>query len=506
MRTSLTLLLVGVLVISPLSVGSAAATDPTFETTVPEPVVTPGATQELTFQLHNDAGPNQTADTATNVEATVDGGATPIDVDSGPRSLGTMRDDASRTVSVRITVPEDIDAGSYRLPVTVRYEHDDETKEQTVYVTVRVEDRAYFRVESVDASLAVGETGTVAVEMTNVGTETASAATVTVSSQSSEITLGRAASASQFAGTWEPGETKTLKYDLRASENAGTFSHALTARVTYDDASGRTRQSQQFRFGVTPAAEQTFDIGDVETSLRVGEDGSISGTITNTGPRTADGVVLSFTPSSPTVTATETEFAIGELAPGESASFTFDVAISETAAAGPRQFDIDVDYRNEAGEERDGDSQSVQATVEPSRSQFAVAAIDASFEAGESGTLRVELTNRGDEALSDVSAKLYASAPLSASNDEAFVDSLDPGETVELVFGVGVGGDAIPKDYPVKLDFRYEMPDGDSEISDTYQVPVTVEPNSGNGLPVLPVAIGVVVLLAIVGGAFYLRE
>ncbi|MFB6220275.1 MAG: COG1361 S-layer family protein [Halolamina sp.] len=506
MRTSLTLLLVVVLVTAPMSIGPAAAADPSFETTVPEPVVTPGSTQELTFQLTNDAGADESAETAENVKAAVGGGDTPIDVDSGPRSLGPMRDGDTRTVSVRITVPETIDAGSYRLPVTVTYEHDGETKEQTVHVTVRVEDRAYFRVESVDASVAVGDTGTVAIEMTNVGTETASAASVTVSSRSSEITLGRAASASHFAGEWAPGETKTLTYDVRASEGASTFSYTLSAQVSYDDASGRTRQSQAFRFGVTPVAEQTFNIGDVDATLRVGEDGVLSGTITNTGPRTAESVVLAFTPSSPTVSAQETEFAVGDLAPGESANFSFDVAVSESAAAGPRQFDIDVRYRNEAGERRTGDGESVRATIAPTRPRFAVSPLAASFEAGESGELRVELTNNGDEPLSDVSAKLYASAPLSASNDEAFVPRLEPGETAELVFGIGAGGDAIPKDYPVKLDFRYEMPDGDSEISDTYQVPVTVESTSGNGLPVFPITIGVLVLLAIAGGALYLRE
>lgn len=506
MRTSLTLLLVVALVLSPLSVGSvAAAEDPTFETTVPEPVVTPGSTQELTFQLTNDAGPDERAETARNVEATVAGGDTPIDVDSGPRSLGPMADGDSRTVSVRITVPQDIDAGSYQLPVTVSYEHDDETKTETVNVTVRVEDRPYFRIDSVDSSVAVGDTGSVTVEMTNVGTENASAASVAVSSRTSELTMGTAASASQFAGEWAPGETKTLTYDVRASEDARTVSYTLAAQVTYDDASGRTRQSPSFRFGVTPVGEQTFELSDVETSLRVGEDGTISGTVTNTGPRTAESVVLSFTPTSPTVNAQEPEFAVGDLGPGESANFSFDVGISESASAGPRQFDIDVRYRNEAGDRRAGDSQSVQATVEPSRSRFAVAPVAASLEAGESGELRVELTNQGDEPLSDISAKLYTSAPLSTSNDEAFVAELAPGESVELVFGLSVGGDAIPKDYPAKLDFRYEMPDGDSQISDTYQLPVTVETSSGDGLPVLPIVVSALVLLALVGGAVYLR-
>lgn len=505
MRTSLTLLLVVVLVCSLLSVGAAAAADPSFETTVPEPVVIPGSTQELTFQLTNDAGPDETADTARNVEATVTSGDTPIDVDSGPRSLGSMGDDDSRTVSVRITVPENIDAGSYQLPVTVRYENGGETRTSTVFVTVRVEDRAYFRIDDVESSVAVGDTGTVSVEMTNVGTENASAASVTVSSRTSELTLGSAAAASQFAGEWAPGETKTFTYDVRADKDAKSVAYTLAAQVTYDDASGRTRESPAFRFGVTPVAEQTFELSNIDASLRVGEDGTLAGTVTNTGPRTAAGVVLSFTPSSPTVSTTESEIAIGDLAPGESVNFSFDVAISESAGDGPRQFVIDVRYRNEAGERRNGDSQSVRVMVEHSRPRFVVAPLSASFEKGESGELRIELTNHGDEPLSDISAKLYASAPLSTSNDEAFVSELAPGESVELVFGLSAGGDAIAKTYPVKMDFRYELPDGDTRISDTYQVPVEVESDSGNGLPLVPIVVSALVLLALVGGTLYLR-
>jgi hypothetical protein len=217
-------------------------------------------------------------------------------------------------------------------------------------------------------------------------------------------------------------------------------------------------------------------------------------------------VVLTFQPGSGTVSTTEPEVAVGDLAPGESATFSFEATVSESGSAGPRQFDIGVRYRNEAGETRRADSLPVRVEVAPERPQFAVAPLDASIEAGAGGTLTVELTNRGEKPLSAVSAKLYAGAPLSTGNDEAFVDELGAGESVELTFGLSAAGDAIPKTYPVKLDFRYDTAEGETRISDTYQLPVTVEEPSGGGLPVTAIVVVVLLVALAVGGYLYQRD
>jgi hypothetical protein len=506
LRRAFTLFLVLVVVGSPLTVSLVVADSPDFDTTVPEPVVVPGESQELTIQVRNDA--DGVDSTAENVRVDVRSGDSPIEVVSGTQSLGRLDGGASTTATVRIDVPADIEPGTYTLPVQFTYEDDGATRTQTVEVAVHVEDRAQFRIDSVDSDVAVGDTGNVTLTMTNVGTEAASASSVSLASTSSDVTFGSAASASRWVGSWAPGETKTITYEASVADGAAPYSYTLQTQVTYDDTSGSTTESRQFRVGITPTAEQSFDLSDVASTLRVGEDGEVTGMVTNTGPQTARNVVLTLDPSSPNVDAAETEVAVGDLGPGESAEFAFDVAVSESASSGPRLFTFDVSYRNSAGEERDADNEAVEVSVAPERSRFTVSGVEANFSAGDTGTLTVQVTNVGDEPVTDLSAKLYADAPLSSGDDQAFVETLDSGETVNVTFGIDVDNDALAKAYPAKLDFRYDTTDGETHISETYQIAVQVDDEASGAIELsLPMlGIGLLVLLLVFVVLTYVRD
>jgi uncharacterized membrane protein len=122
-----------------------------------------------------------------------------------------------------------------------------------------------------------------------------------------------------------------------------------------------------------------------------------------------------------------------------------------------------------------------RGTVAQQRDTFSVDT-DATVAAGSSETIEMQVTNEGEEPLSAVSAKLFADAPISASNDEAFVEELGAGETATLTFRISASGDAIAKPYPVSLDFQYDEPDGDTKVSDSYQVAIDVTERSGGGL------------------------
>lgn len=500
MRRFTTLLLVLALLLAPQSV--AASHDPHFSTTVPEPVLVPGETQQLTIQLSNEADdPDVSAETAHDVEVTVSGGDSPIDVRSGPRTLGTMRDGDTRSVSVAVDVPATIDAGTYALPVEVSYVNDGERKTATVNATVRIKDRAFFRVENTSSSVAVGGTGTVSVTLTNVGSQSAHAAAVTLSSTSSDVRFGRSAAASRFVGDWAPGETRTLTYEVTVADSAEPLPYTLEARVVYENAEGDTRQSRPLRVGLEPLPEPDVRVRDVTADLRVGDDGEVTATVVNRGDRPIEGVVVDLSTALSTVDVGDASVALGTLEPGDTATVTFDVSVSEAASAGPRQFDVLVSYRDDAGERRQLDPLEIRVAIGEEQPTFAVEPADASLRAGSSGTLRVTITNRESQRLSDVSVKLYANDPISADDDEAFVASLKPGESVTLVFGVSVAGDALEKSYPVKFDVRYDDADGDTHVSDTYQVPVQVTSSGGGGLPVSPlVAVGAGVLAVVLLG------
>ncbi|MFW5919753.1 MAG: CARDB domain-containing protein [Halanaeroarchaeum sp.] len=508
MNRSIPLLLVLVVVGSTVAaVPAAAAEDPRFETYVPEPAVTPGQTNQVTVQFLNDADEvDDQVKSARNVKATMEGGDTPLSVSSGTHLLGTLQDGQPVTDQFAVTVPRDIEPGTYQVPITLTYEYDgDERETTTVYASVRVEDRASFTVEDVSSDLGIGETGTMSLDVRNGGTENASDATVQLQSQTENVVFGSGATTAKFVGNWEANETKTLNVTATAPESADVGEYGVTATVTYDDEDGIERTSIPRTAGVSvgPTTDR-FPFSDVAHTLRVGEEGEITMTLANDGEPVQNGVIrLSRTGSN--VHPLETEYAFGSLDSGERADVAFPIEVSENAEATPRQFAFTIDYETPAGDERSSGPVKVQATIEPERDRFTIDTVDATVDAGSTQSVTVEVTNNGDTTVSNVNAKIFANDPLSATDDEGYVESLEPGESADLTFGVSATGSAREKTYPLSMDFQYDS-DGDSKLSKTYQVPVTVTASESSDLTTLLVVGAVGIVIVAIAYVWYRRR
>lgn len=621
-RKTLSVFLVVVLVAGALPFGTgiaAAAEEPHFQTYVPEPRLVPGEDQTVTLQLVNDRqDASISVRDATNVRATVKSGSTDIEVLSGTQFLGRMGEGNVTPLQVRISVPADIEGDTYRLPIRIEYEDDGQTRTDLEYAELTVDRRARFEISETKTVVPVGGEGTIRLTMKNVGERDASAASVSIESTSEDVVFGQRASASRFVGEWEEDQSKTLEYDVRVTEDAAERPYMLTARVVYEDEDGKELSSREFRFGVTPLPEQQFLVENLESTLRVGQEGTLRGSIVNTGSLTATNAVVVFKPSGGSVSAADSEYAAGTIEPDDSAAFSFDVAVDSSADAGPRQFTLQVKYRNEQGDQLVSRDIDVRTTVGPQRPDFVIENVSSTLRVGSEGTfegavryrgdepvssavvlfqsdsptvtpieteyalgrfrpgqtkqfafdteisssadagprqfsfavryrnpdnvlqtsstldvrtrvkpdtpefdveglqtnvtrgnggeLRLRVTNNREETFTDISAKIYTESPLSSSDQEAFVERLEPGDSETLVFDISAGGSALTKTYPVKLDFQYDDQDGDTIISDTYQVPVRVTESSGGGGLPLPILGGVALLLIVGGGWFYYRR
>lgn len=376
--------------------------------------------------------------------------------------------------------------GTERRPIALRaslaYENADGTPGQAQLSTgVTPRARQTFAVESVNASVSPGSSGLLTLSLTNTGDRTLRETTATVRSPNSVLTFGGTPTAEAFVGRWEPGETVEVPFEVALANGAPVRSYAVEVAVAYEDESGNDGRVSLLT-GAEPAAEQTFDLREVEGSLRVGSEGSLQATIVNGGPSPAENAVLVLEPSGRNMNVGETEFAVGDLPPGESAAVRYDVEVSSAASEGPRQFQFHLEYEDAAGDSRRSDPLYARTQVAPKQPVFAVKPVDATVEAGSTTTLRVRVTNDGEEPVSDVSAKLFANDPLSSSDDEAFVDSLAPGETATVEFQLSAARGAVAKTYPLSLDFQYDDADGDTLVSDTYKLPVQVRERTGGGI------------------------
>ena len=491
--------------------------EPDLEVYLPDNELFPGTETTVAFQIANEGEVDygsavEQVTTARGVSLEIEDSG-PFEVKTGETPIGPIQDGRVGEATQRIVVPEDVEPGSYDIDVRVRYDYTNRVTSSGTQrlsasdrqtITIEIPEEPEFAVSNVETDVGPGASGDATLEIENIGTETAYGTEATITGSGGVVIDGDAAE--EVLGDLEPGESVNVTVKAAIDEAIGDDgAKPLDVAFTYDDENGIEQDGESVTASLAPAAEQTFAVSGVQSSLRVGETNTLSGTITNTGPNVADNAVVTFEDPGPTVTPIETEVAVGSLDPGESAEFEFDVEITTSSTAGPRQFELGVTYWDQENTAQQSDALPTRADVGPQSPEFDVEPVNGTFGAGSGGEFRVTITNTREYAVSDVSAKIYTDSPLSTSDDEAFVDELEPGESATLTFQLSAAGSATEKTYPVQMDFQYDDEEGDTTISDTYQIPVDVAGSSG-GLPIGLILLVVVLLGGAAGGVLYYRR
>ncbi|WP_281194093.1 COG1361 S-layer family protein [Halorubrum sp. F4] len=423
---------------------------------------------------------------------------------NGPPNVfvGDWEPGENRTVAFDSSVASDFAGETYVLRSAVEYRDGDGAEvtspSSRVGVTPIAEQR--FAVDGVGGSLEVGHSGNVTGTVANDGPLAVDDAVLVAESTSPGVTFPE----SRYAlPDLAPGESTDFSFDADVTPEADPGPRQL--RFTVEHGSGDRTATDESTARIEVGPGQSFAVDGVDSTLEVGYAGSIDGTLTNDGPRTVDEAVIVAEPQSTRVTLGENRYALPELAPGESTDFSFDADVSGQADPGPRQVRFTVEY---AGDDATlTDESTARIEVAPRRPEFAIEADDPVVPAGETRRITFEITNQRPETLSSINAGLYADDPISAVEDEAFVDELEPGESTEIRFEVSAAASASERTYPLELDFRYDDERGNDRISDVTQYPLDVsEPvDDGGGPPIATIVLGVLVLVVLAGGAVWYR-
>jgi len=531
--------------------------EPELAVTLADPVVEPGTetTVELTIvntgQIEAGATLDEATATARGLTVTVDDEDAPVEVDSETTAIGSLPPGESVTVPLSVTAPASADGDEGELDVEVEYtyteidddnEADDETDTDSFDVPIEVGDRSRFTIEDVETDAQVGTDGVVDVELENVGAADAENVRVTARSPTGGVTIGAgsgggavtgvddaeeradtngdnngnadvpptngngvATESGAFVGEFDEGDDETVSFDSRIDPDLGVESYLLELTVVYEDEDGILRESATLATAVEPTGPQTFALGDVDSTLEVGESGTITARLQNIGPSAVGTPVVSAEPASDRIDIGESRVAVEDLEENESANVSFEADVSGEADPGPRPVTFTVEYG--VGDERlDSDPFVRRVAVGDDEPAFTITAADAEVPAGTTETVRLNVTNNRAEELSNINVFLYPDGPLDVDADEAFITGLDPGETETVTVGVTADEGADPRAYPLEADVRYDSETDDDLISQVYQVPINVtEPPDDNGLlPSLVSLLGVVALL--VGGAVVIRR
>ena len=118
----------------------------------------------------------------------------------------------------------------------------------------------------------------------------------------------------------------------------------------------------------------------------------------------------------------------------------------------------------------------------------------------------VTYKNVGDLPAKDATVRVSAADPFSTTDDQAFLGTLESGESTVAVFNLKVDDLAVPKAYALNSEVKYEDIDGRDQISDTVKIKTDVLPASANGdgsNMLVIIGAGVVIVLAVAGYFVY---
>jgi len=527
------------------------AGEPELAVALADPVVEPGTetivdlTIVNTGRIERGAELDEATATARGVTVEIDDDEAPVEVETVEAAVGSVPPGESVTVPVSVTAPASADGEEGELDVDVEYtfteidedgEADDETDTDEFDVDIEVGERSRFEIDDAETDAQVGTDGTVDIELENVGEADAENVRVTARSPTGGVTIGAGsgggtatgvdtpqqpdgngggnASLSEradmstesaaFVGELDEDEDETVSFDSRIDPDLSVESYLLELTVVYEDEDGILRESATLATAVEPTGAQTFELDGVNSTLEVGESGTITATLENTGPEAVDTPVVRAEPASDRIDIGEDQVAVADLDENESANVSFEADVSGQADSGPRPVTFTVEYGVD-DERLDSDPFVRRVPVRAEEPAFSVTAPDAEIPAGTTETVRLNVTNNRGERLSNINVFVFPDGPLAVDSDEAFIAELEPGESETVAVEVTVDETASQREYPLEVDFRYDTETDDDLISQVYQVPITAaEPPEDNGLLPSLASLGIVALL--VGGAVVIRR
>ncbi len=478
MNRILPVVLVVLVTFGALPMQVSAAEDPRFEATAPEPELQPGVEQQLTVQLLNDAeDPEDTVKTATNVQVEASGGSTPLTVVSGQRSIAEMRDGVATTVSFRVEVPSDARGGTYNLPVTVTYEYDGDKRETTtVTAHVSIPERPIFTISDVESDLYREETGLVTVTLRNDGSLPAESTSVSVTSRTHAVAVGGSQRTEVFVGSLAAGQETSFVLPVTAKGVVGGDSYTLELIPTYQNQNDISAQAPPQSIGVTPDTGTRFEIRRVDSSVAVGESGTLSITVRNVGDSVVRDATLGLDAGSPDLTfegQPSTVRFVGEWEPGETRTVTADVTATGATESGDRAISASISFDHDQGVRSTSGPYEVPVSVEPEQ-RFSYSDVELDLR-GSSGVLRATVTNEGPKAAQDATVLLESgSSAVKVVEPGAPVGTLAPGESTIVSFDLRVRSDATPGLRQFDATVSYSRDDAGTYVSDPAAIRVTV--------------------------------
>jgi hypothetical protein len=251
--------------------------------------------------------------------------------------------------------------------------------------------------------------------------------------------------------------------------------------------------------------QASIDVLDaVPENLSVGTSGYLDLKIKNSGSDNGKKATVQLlrNGNSPIVPVDSSVY-IGDFPLNQTVSCRYKIEVSSEAEKQTYPVDVAVTYENRYGDTVTSATQTLGVPVR-SKITFTVVSGTATVVPGSENTITIQYRNTGDDTAYHAQSRLSAVDPFTSSDNTAYLGNVGPGDTETARYQFSAGAAAGIGNYSLNTEVRYRDSQDNSQVSDTFKVPVQVvaPPASAAILQVLPVV--VVIALIAIGAGYYL--
>ncbi len=300
-----------------------------------------------------------------------------------------------------------------------------------------------------------------------------------------------------------------------SNASQGEYQIPLTIKYTYlesaNNDAGEFLQnnyrtvSETFPLTVMIKPQVKIDvIKAIPENLNVGSGGYLNLTIQNTGFEDGKKATVKILRSGQSpIIPTDSSVFVGDFPRNGIVTCRFKVAVSGDAAQQTYPVDVAVTYENREGDIVTSATDTVGIPV-GGKLTFSATSAPAHLTPGSDNVITVEYRNNGDTTAYHAQARISAVDPFTSSDDTAYIGDLKPGESATARYQLYVSEEAEIKTYMLDAEIRYRDALDNSQVSDTFKVPVSVEPMPASGGLVSMLPVILVIVIIGIGAGYYL--
>jgi hypothetical protein len=477
----------------------------------------PGDDVDLWFKITNDDYNKEVKDIKITITPHYPFEIKQVNPTKGVATLSHLNSGESDTTYFKLHVNEDAPSRNYRIDVKVSYDEVEHKNgediithhEWTKIYYLPIYGTANFEINTKNnISLTPAKTKIVPITLYNKGTGTAKQCTLTIGGNNYISPID---TTKFYVGSVKANEGKTINLKLYTNEKTPEGSYLIPATISWIDEDG-AQKTENINIGLLVQGDVLLGISNVITTPKEIKPGNtyvrIDTTITNNGHGEAKDINVHLKTEYPFKDSwSNANYKdIGTLSGGESKDVSFTIDIDKNAPPKHYKIPVEIEYLD-IFNKKHNITKTIDIYIKP-KPIIEIIPEEYTVKAGTENTVLIHVKNTGNEKAENVkiTAIKNSAQPFDYPTKSDTVGTLKPGENGTGAIVIDVDKNAVAKDYIITIEIRAvgDREEGDDNVYITQKsIKVKVENNS---ISYLPIEIGLIVILVVVGLYYYKRK